>query len=120
MEIAQGQRRWDGVPKILNDTTPQVVDEHLKTERPGDSAEAHKSEDTRKVITEVSPKDYEWLPEEDLYEPLEEYFRMQDEDVGIEYEDESRQRLLRGHNTDDTESTLEFGVNPERRLEREE
>ena len=46
--------------------------------------------------------------------------RMQDEDVGIEYEDESRQRLLRGHNTDDTESTLEFGVNPERRLEREE
>ena len=38
--------------------------------------------------------------------------RMQDEDVGIEYEDESRQRLLRGHNTDDTESTLEFGVNP--------
>ena len=37
---------------------------------------------------------------------------MQDEDVGIEYEDESRQRLLRGHNTDDTESTLEFGVNP--------
>ena len=23
-----------------------------------------------------------------------------------------RQRLLRGHNTDDTESTLEFGVNP--------
>ena len=37
---------------------------------------------------------------------------MQDEDLGIEYEDESRQRLLRGHNTDDTESTLEFGVNP--------
>ena len=45
---------------------------------------------------------------------------MQDEDVGIEYEDESRQRLLRGNNTDDTESTLEFGVNPEQRLEREE
>ena len=31
---------------------------------------------------------------------------MQDEDL------RSRQRLLRGHNTDDTESTLEFGVNP--------
>ena len=77
-----------------------------------DSAKANKSEDTSKAITEVSPKDYEWLPEEDLYEPSEEYRRMQDEDVGIEYEDESRHRLLRGHNTDDTESTLEFGVNP--------
>ena len=50
-----------------------------------DSAKANKSEDTSKAITEVSPKDYEWLPEEDLYEPLEEYFRMQNEDVGIEY-----------------------------------
>ena len=101
-----------------------------------DSAKANKSEDTSKAITEVSPKDYEWLPEEDLYEPQEEYFRMLNEDFGIEYstdkmlpeeyylspreeyfrmQDEdlrSRQRLLRGHNTDDTESTLEFGVNP--------
>ena len=101
-----------------------------------DSAKANKSEDTSKAITEVSPKDYEWPPEEDLYEPQEEYFRMLNEDFGIEYstdkmlpeeyylspreeyfrmQDEdlrSRQRLLRGHNTDDTESTLEFGVNP--------
>ena len=81
-----------------------------------DSAKANKSEDTSKAITEVSPKDSEWLPEEDLYEPQEdylspreEYFRMQDEDL------RSRQRLLRGHNTDDTESTLEFGVNPSKK-----
>ena len=44
-----------------------------------------KSEDTSKAITEVSPKDYEWLPEEDLYEPKEEFFRMLNEDFGIEY-----------------------------------
>ena len=67
----------------------------------------------------LDPASYE-LHEEDNYTWGEETIRMQDEDVGIEYEDESRQRLLRGHNTDDTESTLEFGVNPERRLEREE
>ena len=104
-----------------------------------DSAKANKSEDTSKAITEVSPKDYEWPPEEDLYEPQEEYFRMLNEDFGIEYstdkmlpeeyylspreeyfrmQDEdlrSRQRLLRGYNTDDTESTLEFGVNPSKK-----
>ena len=85
MEIAQGQRRWDGVPKIPKDTTSQAVDEHPKTERRGDSAEVNRSEETRKVITAVSPRDYEWLPGEDLYEPLEETFRMQNEDVGIEY-----------------------------------
>ena len=38
-------------------------------------------EEARKVITTISPGDCEWLPEEDLYEPLEETFRMQNEDV---------------------------------------
>ena len=73
----------------------------------------------RPRLSQLDPASYE-LHEEDNYEWWEETMRMQDEDVGIEYEDESRQRLLRGHNTDDTESTLEFGVNPEQRLEREE
>ena len=54
-------------------------------ERPEDPAMANKNEETSKAITEVSPKDYEWLPEEDLLEPLEEYYLMQNEDFGIEY-----------------------------------
>ena len=65
----------------------------------------------RPRLSQLDPASYE-LHEEDNYEWWEETMRMQDEDVGIEYEDESRQRLLRGHNTEDTESTLEFGVNP--------
>ena len=58
----------------------------------------------RPRLSQLDPASYE-LHEEDNYEWWEETMRMQDEDVGIEYEDESRQRLLRGHNTDDTEST---------------
>ena len=46
---------------------------------------------------QLDPASYE-LHEEDNYEWWEETMRMQDEDVGIEYEDESRQRLLRGRN----------------------
>ena len=68
----------------------------------------------RPRLSQLDPASYE-LHEEDNYEWWEETMRMQDEDVGIEYEDESRQRLLRGHNTDDTESTLEFGVNPSKK-----
>ena len=58
----------------------------------------------RPRLSQLDPASYE-LHEEDNYEWWEETMRMQDEDVGIEYEDDTRQRLLRGHNTDDTEST---------------
>ena len=139
----RARRQWPRSPRPSSseaDLEAELEEKPSPKPRPRlsqlDSAKANKSEDTSKAITEVSPKDYEWLPEEDLYEPQEEYFRMLNEDFGIEYstdkmlpeeyylspreeyfrmQDEdlrSRQRLLRGHNTDDTESTLEFGVNP--------
>ena len=81
MEIAQGQRRYDGVPPKQQDSKSSAGDEQPKTEWWRDSVWENEHKEARKVITTISPKDCEWLLEEDLYEPLEETFRMQNEDV---------------------------------------
>jgi len=52
MEIAQGQRRWDGVPKIPTPNTLLGADERPEVALPGGSAEVRMEEDGIKHSTD--------------------------------------------------------------------